>query len=208
MNRYLLAVGILCGLFSVAEARPKQTYQAHPECNVTMPCEGVVTSARGQMVILAQRGFGSPTKTYTPRVYTTRKVAPVRRAVAKRAHVSQTFSIPQMAPTPVAYAPTAVPRHHPEAGPRPGKWCGWFMQLETGITSKATGLNLNLARMWARVGRPSAPGVGTIVVWRGHVGKITGQAANGQWLVKSGNDGRRVRERPRSVAGAIAFRAL
>jgi hypothetical protein len=40
-------------------------------------------------------------------------------------------------------------------------------------------------------------------VWSHHVGVITGRAANGQWIVKSGNDGGRVRERPRSVAGAV-----
>jgi len=40
-----------------------------------------------------------------------------------------------------------------------------------------------------------------------HVGMITGRTANGQWIVKSGNDGGGVaRERPRSIAGAIAFR--
>ena len=32
---------------------------------------------------------------------------------------------------------------------------------------------------------------------------ITGRASNGQWIVKSGNDGNRVRERARSVAGAV-----
>jgi hypothetical protein len=46
-----------------------------------------------------------------------------------------------------------------------------------------------------------------MVVWSHHVGMITGRTANGQWIVKSGNDGHRVRERPRSIAGAIAFRS-
>ena len=32
---------------------------------------------------------------------------------------------------------------------------------------------------------------------------ITGRTARGQWIVKSGNDGGRVRERARSVAGAV-----
>ena len=48
-------------------------------------------------------------------------------------------------------------------------------------------------------------GVGVIVVWAHHVGLITGRT-DGQWIVKSDNDGHAVRERPRSVAGAIAFR--
>lgn len=169
MNRYLLALAVLCGLFSVAEARPKQTHQAHPECNVTMPCEGVVTSARGQRVILARRGFGSPVKTYTP---------------------------------------ISTSGHHAGIGPRPARWCGWYMQSKTGVTSKVTGRNLNMAREWAHVGRPASPAPGVLVVWRHHVGLIEGQTAQGQWLVHSGNDGRQVRTRVRSLAGAIAFRSL
>jgi hypothetical protein len=45
--------------------------------------------------------------------------------------------------------------------------------------------------------------MGAVVVWPHHVGLITGQGANGQWIVRSGNDGGSVRERPRSVAGAV-----
>ncbi len=50
---------------------------------------------------------------------------------------------------------------------------------------------------------PVGQRVGAVVVWPNHVGIITGRAANGQWIVKSGNDGGMVRERPRSVAGAV-----
>jgi hypothetical protein len=32
---------------------------------------------------------------------------------------------------------------------------------------------------------------------------ITGRSASGEWIVKSGNDGGRVRERRRSLAGAV-----
>lgn len=85
-------------------------------------------------------------------------------------------------------------------GPRPSRWCGWWMR-----TQKGGGPELNLARNWAHWGRPSGPQVGAVVVWSHHVGMITGRSASGQWIVKSGNDGGRVRERPRSVAGA-AFR--
>ena len=68
--------------------------------------------------------------------------------------------------------------------------------------------NLWLARNWASVGRSAGgPRVGAVVVWRHHVGIITGRAG-GKWIVKSGNDGHAVRERPRSIAGAIAFRAV
>jgi hypothetical protein len=89
-------------------------------------------------------------------------------------------------------------RSHHAAGPRPARWCGWWMR-----TQKGGGPELNLASNWRHWGRPSGPRVGAVVVWAHHVGMITGQASNGQWIVKSGNDGGRVRERPRSVAGAV-----
>jgi hypothetical protein len=93
-------------------------------------------------------------------------------------------------------------RHH-YAG-RPGAWCGWYMRSQVGSDP---GPNYNLARSWAQYGlNAGGPSVGTIVVWRHHVGKIVGQE-KGQWIVQSGNDGHAVRTRPRSLAGAIAFRS-
>jgi hypothetical protein len=83
-------------------------------------------------------------------------------------------------------------------GPRPSRWCGWWMRTQLG-----GGPEFNLARNWTRWGRPSGPRVGAVVVWPHHVGMITGRAANGQWIVKSGNDGGAVRERARSVSGAV-----
>jgi hypothetical protein len=89
-------------------------------------------------------------------------------------------------------------RSHHSAGARPSRWCGWWMR-----TQKGGGPELNLARNWKNWGRPSGPRVGAVVVWSHHVGMITGRTASGQWIVKSGNDGGRVRERPRSVSGAV-----
>jgi len=83
-------------------------------------------------------------------------------------------------------------------GPKPARWCGWWMR-----TQKGGGPELNLARNWASWGRSSGPRVGAVVVWSHHVGMITGRNASGQWIVKSGNDDGRVRERPRSVQGAV-----
>jgi len=83
-------------------------------------------------------------------------------------------------------------------GPKPARWCGWWMR-----TQKGGGPELNLARNWASWGRSSGPRVGAVVVWSHHVGMITGRAADGNWIVKSGNDDGRVRERPRSVKGAV-----
>jgi hypothetical protein len=84
------------------------------------------------------------------------------------------------------------------AGARPRQWCGWWMR-----TRRGGGPEYNLAWSWSRWGSPSEPRVGAVVVWRHHVGEITGRARNGQWIVRSGNDGGRVRERPRSVSGAV-----
>ena len=83
-------------------------------------------------------------------------------------------------------------------GARPARWCGWWMRTQLG-----GGPEYNLARNWAHWGRPSGPRVGAVVVWSHHVGMITGRTADGNWIVKSGNDDGRVRERPRSVAGAV-----
>lgn len=91
------------------------------------------------------------------------------------------------------------PRHVAGVGKRPGRWCGWWMR-----TQKGGGPEFNVAWNWRKYGRAvSRPQVGAVVVWRHHVGMITGRASNGRWIVKSGNDGNRVRERPRSVKGAI-----
>ena len=83
-------------------------------------------------------------------------------------------------------------------GGRPARWCGWWMR-----TQKGGGPELNLAANWRHWGLPTGPRVGAVVVWSHHVGMITGRTAGGEWIVKSGNDGGAVRERPRSVAGAV-----
>ena len=89
------------------------------------------------------------------------------------------------------------------SGGRPSAWCGWYMRSQVGADP---GPQYNLARSWAHYGsNAGGPSVGTIVVWSHHVGKIVGQE-NGQWIVECGNDGHAVRTRPRSLAGAIAFR--
>lgn len=81
-------------------------------------------------------------------------------------------------------------------------WCGCYLAAHLGIHDRS----LWLARNWARRGTSAGgPAVGAIVVWRHHVGKIVGQSG-GRWIVHSGNDGRAVRTRARSLAGAIAFR--
>lgn len=91
------------------------------------------------------------------------------------------------------------------AGPKPGRWCGWYMRTLFG-----GGPEYNLARNWAKRGvSAGGPRIGAVVVWRGHVGLITGKTASGQWLVHSGNTtGGKIATKPRSVSGAIAFRMV
>lgn len=91
-----------------------------------------------------------------------------------------------------------VASYHSGVGPRPGRWCGWYMR-----TRRGGGPEYNVAWNWRKYGSASGPQVGAVVVWRHHVGEITGRTADGRWIVRSGNDGGRVRERARSVAGAV-----
>jgi hypothetical protein len=85
---------------------------------------------------------------------------------------------------------------------RPSAWCGWEMRR---LVGSDPGQTFNLARNWAHWGRSGPAGVGAVVVWPHHVGKIVGQE-NGEWVIESGNDGHALRTRPRSIAGAIAIR--
>jgi len=85
---------------------------------------------------------------------------------------------------------------------RPAAWCGWEMRR---LVSGDPGPAYNLARNWAHWGRPGPAGIGAVVVWPHHVGKIVGQQG-GAWVIESGNDGHALRTRPRSLAGVIAIR--
>lgn len=87
-------------------------------------------------------------------------------------------------------------------GGRPAAWCGWEMRQ---LVSGDPGPSFNLARNWAHWGQAGPAGVGAVVVWSHHVGKIVG-LEDGKWIIESGNDGNRVRTRPLSIAGAIAIR--
>jgi hypothetical protein len=91
--------------------------------------------------------------------------------------------------------------------PRPSRWCMWWLRRELGIPKSAFPPGeYNLARAGRFIGQPAhGPAIGVVVVWRHHIGIITGKTQAG-WIVKSGNDGHAVRERSRPVNGAIAFR--
>jgi hypothetical protein len=100
----------------------------------------------------------------------------------------------------VLFSPAEARRGH---GRLP--WCGIYMNQYFGKSDRS----LWVARNWAREGaNAGGPSVGVVVVWPHHVGVITGQAPNGEWIVHSGNDGGAVRTRPRSLRGVIAYRSI
>jgi hypothetical protein len=105
---------------------------------------------------------------------------------------------------PTDRAGNAIPRWAARWTAKPRAWCGWWLARKKGIRDA----RLNLARNWAHLyGAPSRPKPGAVVVWRHHVGELVAHVSGNIWIVRSGNDGNAVRERPRSIAGAIAFRA-
>lgn len=119
-------------------------------------------------------------------------------AKTKSVRVQRTKSYSKLVSQQITYAVGGS--HH--AGPRPARWCGWWMRTQFG-----GGPEYNVAWNWRKRGVAASPHVGAVVVWRHHVGIIVGMNDRGQWLVKSGNDGGAVRVRARSVKGAV-FRAL
>jgi len=93
----------------------------------------------------------------------------------------------------------ARPQHR--HGHRAHAWCGSYLSKYLGKPDR----RLALARSWANEGtNAGGPGIGVVVVWSHHVGIITGQTPNGQWIVHSGNDGGAVRTRARSLSRANA----
>jgi len=143
-----------------------------------------------------------------------------RQRAVRVAHKRAPVSVPLPTPRP-AQAPSEERTSEPQTslaagfvrevaeafGGRPADcparaWCGCWLGHHLGIARR----DLWLARNWAHVGKPAGgPRVGAIVVWRHHVGKITAVSGN-RIRVLSGNDGRAVRDRWRSVRGVIAYR--
>jgi hypothetical protein len=105
-------------------------------------------------------------------------------------------------PAPSNYHYPAPSEYRGQYGVRPAAWCGWEMRQ---LVSSDPGPTFNLARNWAHWGHAAPAGIGAVVVWSHHVGKIVGQES-GMWVIESGNDDHMIRTRPRSIAGAIAIR--
>lgn len=139
---------------------------------------------------------GYSAKAHATASYKSSRKASRRTASRSRARGMRTASVSR--PAGISYLGVYEPQTRYNAGPRPSKWCGWWMR-----TQRGGGPEYNVAWNWRNYGRPGAPQVGAVVVWRHHVGEIVGQTADGRWLIRSGNDGGAVRTRPRSIAGAI-----
>lgn len=105
-------------------------------------------------------------------------------------------------PAPNDYRYTEQSEYRGQYGGRPAAWCGWEMRQ---LVSSDPGPTFNLARNWAHWGHAGPAGVGAVVVWSHHVGKIVGKEG-GMWVIQSGNDDHQTRARPRSIGGAIAIR--
>lgn len=195
----LAALCVVC--FSVESKARQRTYAAHPDCNVTMPCEGVSPSPRGEMVRKALGGLGSARPVYAPRRSESWTFVKMKKS-------AESFGLPPNLKEKLTGSRRSVVRDSLTAGDgRPAgcparAWCGCWLAAHLGISNRS----LWLARNWASVGHPAGgPQPGAIVVWRHHVGTI--KAVEGsRILVLSGNDGRAVRERWRTTAGVIAYR--
>lgn len=89
----------------------------------------------------------------------------------------------------------------------PYAWCGCWLAQHLGI-SGATARTLWLARNWAVVFPRTSPAPGMVAVFArgkrgGHVGKIVAVHPHSITMI-SGNDGKAIRTRERSLRGLIA----
>jgi hypothetical protein len=172
-----------------------RSYAVHPDCNILFPCVGVAPSSRGE-VIARKAGIGGAVMRYSPQ-------SSLKTPKVHRRHIARN----------IVARPVEISPSWPATGTttaRPADcygiaWCGCFLRHYLGMADRG----LNLAANWARVGSPTVAHSGVVVVWRHHVGLIRSEPdARGVAMVLSGNDGHAVRERPRSLRGAIAFREI
>lgn len=168
----LAALALVCVIVD-AEARPRhQTHLAHPDCNVTMPCDGVAASPRGEM-IARQLGFGGAQKVYRPR------------------HVD--FSDQQVGRK---NRHAIVISHPPGCPSRAFCGCGAAVRV-----FGAPIRSLWLAANWFKFPR-TAPAAGMVAVRRHHVFVLEQHISGNTWLAYDANSGRRLtRIHARSIAG-------
>lgn len=64
MNRLICGLMLVLMSATASEARPRKPVVAHEDCNITMPCEGVSLSPRGQEIARAMH-FGRAQNIYS-----------------------------------------------------------------------------------------------------------------------------------------------
>lgn len=78
MHRAITALAVFLLLATAAEARPRAPTVAHDDCGISMPCEGVRPSARGQEIARQMR-FGRARNVYSGSVVGSRPAGCPRR---------------------------------------------------------------------------------------------------------------------------------
>jgi hypothetical protein len=199
--KYPVFALILFGLLSYpAQARHRHqptTYAASPECNVTMPCEGVSLSARGERVVKAMGGFGIARNRYTP----TASPQPAKQSRHVRHHAEHRIRTTVTSERPSIHVTDAVVDH--PAGCPHTAFCG------CGAAVRLFGKpirNLWLAANWFQFPKTS-PAPGMAAVRRHHVMVLEADLGGGIWMVYDPNSGRHAtRIHARSIAGYTIVR--
>ena len=184
MFRTVILAALCVVVFSAnADARQRQrSYLADPGCNITMPCEGVSVSTRGEM-IARHLGFGAAQKVYrSPSQATPR-------------HRSGAAGIGRQR---VADYGAAVVAHPAGCPSRAFCGCGAAVRIfGTPVRS------LWLAANWLRFPR-SVPAAGMVAVRRHHVFVLEAHLGGNTWEVFDANSGRgQTRIHARSIAGYV-----
>lgn len=183
MTRFLLATILSLFIFSGAEARSRVVH-AHERCNIDWPCEGVTTSARGEMVVRAMGGFGTARK-----IYRREAKADPRHIVRERKRPLPMVQVVERAMTQIVSHPSGCPTR---------AFCGCGAAVEV---FGAPIRSLWLAANWFKFPRTS-PRPGAVAVRRHHVFVLKQHIGGDVWRVFDANSGggaTRVHER--SIAG-------
>lgn len=181
MIRIVLAA-LCCVVFSVnADARQRhKSYLASPECNITMPCDGVAPSARGER-IAKKAGFGTAQKVYQPQA-AVRPQSRLRFATSNEG----------------AKINTAIVSHPPGCPSRAFCGCGAAVRVFGSPVR-----SLWLAANWFKFPRTS-PAPGTVAVRRHHVFVLEAHLGGDTWQVYDANSGgHATRIHARSISGYV-----
>lgn len=198
MIRIALFVSACLLVASPVQARHRhhvQFYAVSPECNITMPCEGVTASPRGERVVRAMGGLGVAKKVYTPRVSNAKSQDYISGPLRRAGKPNVIRAVADVAKNAITHLATIVP--HPEGCPR-SAFCG------CGAAVRIFGApirSLWLAANWFKFPR-ATPAPGMVAVRSHHVFVLEADLGGGLWRVWDANSGgHQTRVRARSLAG-------